>query len=223
VSYEISRTVARTLTAPGELRRLSVAVLLRMPKGGQAGGAPAAPRPAEEIEKIKRMVMGAVGYDADRGDQVTVVEIPADVAVPEPATPAAEPAPPAPPARMADPVLVGGAAAAMVALGVAVWLWRRRTRARALTDVVRTLQGPATPAAPRTGTGVPAVAAMEGSGADPLSVPEEFVRLGRERDGLRQQALDLATGEPAAAAQLIRAWMVKKRALEPGGGAAHAG
>jgi flagellar biosynthesis/type III secretory pathway M-ring protein FliF/YscJ len=45
-------------------------------------------------------------------------------------------------------------------------------------------------------------------------VPEELVRLGKERDGLRQKALGLASSEPEVAAQLIRAWMVRKKELQ---------
>jgi flagellar biosynthesis/type III secretory pathway M-ring protein FliF/YscJ len=48
-------------------------------------------------------------------------------------------------------------------------------------------------------------------------VPEEFVRLGRERHNLRQKAIGLADKEPEVAAQLIRAWMVKRKALQTAG------
>jgi flagellar biosynthesis/type III secretory pathway M-ring protein FliF/YscJ len=48
-------------------------------------------------------------------------------------------------------------------------------------------------------------------------VPEEFVRISKEREGLRQKAVGLASSEPEVAAQLIRAWMVKKKALQPVG------
>ena len=44
-------------------------------------------------------------------------------------------------------------------------------------------------------------------------IPEEA----REREDIRQKALGLAKAEPEVAAQLIRAWMVKKRALTPAG------
>ena len=54
-------------------------------------------------------------------------------------------------------------------------------------------------------------------------VPEEFARISRERDGVRQKAMGLASASPEAAAQLLRAWMVKKKALQPVGSSQHVG
>ena len=59
-------------------------------------------------------------------------------------------------------------------------------------------------------------AASEGVTVDTARCPECRRRL-REREDIRQKALGLAKAEPEVAAQLIRAWMVKKRALAPAG------
>lgn len=93
-NYELDRTVSHTRHPVGSVRRLSVAVLVdyRMkapdpatpavgPDGKPVeGAAPAAPQPvpltAEEIAKVEALVKQAVGFDADRGDTVTVQNAP---------------------------------------------------------------------------------------------------------------------------------------------------
>lgn len=54
-----------TRAAPGAVKRLSVAVLLREPEKGR--------RTAAEINQITQLVRSAVGYDQARNDQVTVI------------------------------------------------------------------------------------------------------------------------------------------------------
>lgn len=64
-TYELGREVAVANSAPGKLKRLSVAVALSAEamKGGKAG----------EADQIKQLVSAAIGADAARGDQVAVV------------------------------------------------------------------------------------------------------------------------------------------------------
>jgi predicted acyl esterase len=101
-------------------------------------------------------------------------------------------------------------ALAVVVAAVGTWMLRQRSRRRALEDVARSLhmQG-RRPSADPTGAGLPDLdeSSMEG-------VPEEFARISKERDGVRQKAMGLASAEPEATAQLLRAWMVKKKALQ---------
>src|SRR3546814_16271576 len=63
--YALGKQVSVTRQAPGEIKRLSVAVLLRPPDGK--------PRGKAEIAQIEPLVKAAVGYDASRSDQVTVI------------------------------------------------------------------------------------------------------------------------------------------------------
>lgn len=219
-SFELSRIVAKTLTTPGDIRRLSVAVLLkvpsRAPQGADSKAPPQAkPRAAEEIEKIQKIVMGAVGFSEQRGDQVTVVEMPFEAAPREPELPAAPEAAPPPASRLSMPVLAaaGGALLLLIA-GFVVWLLKRRSRQQQIAAVGRSLQSQEPAAAGATPGRRPVPVEEPAS----MELPEELARLGRERDGLRQQALGIASAEPEAAAQLIRAWMVKKKSLVPAGG-----
>jgi flagellar M-ring protein FliF len=78
-NYEVSKLTRHSLQPRGDITKLSVAVLLDddrpAPSGDQQQPAAAKPRAAEEIQKIHGLVAAAVGFDADRGDQLTVENI----------------------------------------------------------------------------------------------------------------------------------------------------
>lgn len=65
-AYDLGKEVSVTRAAPGAVKRLSVAVLLRDPGAGK-------PRSPVEIQQITQLVQTAVGYSQGRGDQVTVI------------------------------------------------------------------------------------------------------------------------------------------------------
>ena len=76
-NYEISSLDTTTVTAPGQIKRLSVAVAV---DGTQAIGpdgkpGPYVPRNAEEMRRIEDLVRSAVGYSEPRGDKVTVYNV----------------------------------------------------------------------------------------------------------------------------------------------------
>jgi len=80
----------------------------RAPQGADSKAPPQAqPRAAEEIGKIQKIVMGAVGFSEQRGDQVTVVEMPFEAAPHERELPAAPEAAPPPASPLSMPVLAG--------------------------------------------------------------------------------------------------------------------
>jgi len=64
-AYDLGREVSVTRNAPGSIKRISVAVLLRDPDKGR--------RTAMEVNQITDLVKSAVGFDAQRQDQVTVI------------------------------------------------------------------------------------------------------------------------------------------------------
>jgi len=76
-NYEISKTTRTEVKGPGAIKRLSVAVAVDGVTATGAGGKPGAytPRSAEEMQRIEQLVRTAVGFDTDRGDQVTVVNV----------------------------------------------------------------------------------------------------------------------------------------------------
>ena len=64
-AYDLGKEVSVTRNAPGSVKRLSVAVLLRDPDKGRRTGA--------EIGQVTDLVKSAVGFDQQRQDQVTVI------------------------------------------------------------------------------------------------------------------------------------------------------
>jgi flagellar M-ring protein FliF len=229
VTYEVSRIVARTLTSPGEIQRLSVAVVLNAAKPGAAADAKPQGRSAEDLEKIRKVVMSAVGFSETRGDAVTVAEMPFDTSVLDRERalldqPVAE-APAKKTLPVGQTVIIAGAAVGVLLLALVVWLLLRgRARTRARVQVARVLDTDADPARGRGAA--PAVSASAGAAAhaqvagamhpaiartpQPI-VPEELLQLSREREDIRQKAFALANNEPDATAQLLRAWLVKKK------------
>lgn len=76
-SYEISKTVKTEVMEPGSIKKLSVSVAVDWITPVGANGKPGAPRAltAEERQNIENLVRAAVGFDANRGDQVTVANV----------------------------------------------------------------------------------------------------------------------------------------------------
>ena len=88
-NYEVSRAVSKTQVPRGRLTKIAVAVLVdgtyeQAPAAEGKKGEEAAKEPqkvfkpltSEMIAQIENLVKGAVGYDASRGDSITVENIP---------------------------------------------------------------------------------------------------------------------------------------------------
>lgn len=75
-TYDLGKEVSVSRQAPGAIKRLSIAVLLREPAGSK-------PRTAAEIRQITELVRAAMGYSAARQDQVTVISRPFSAEVTE--------------------------------------------------------------------------------------------------------------------------------------------
>ncbi len=73
INYEVSETLRETIHQPGEIQRISVAVLvdgqLVMDENGQEIWAP---RPEAELTALRELVQSAIGFNAERGDTVTL-------------------------------------------------------------------------------------------------------------------------------------------------------
>lgn len=76
-NFEVSRSTREVRKQPGDVRRLTVAVLVNgNTVEGADGEASFSPRPESEIASIRELVASAVGYDETRGDQITVKSLP---------------------------------------------------------------------------------------------------------------------------------------------------
>ncbi len=101
INYEINKVVKRVVEPFGQIKKLSVAVLVDgtytvagAAADGEANKRTYTARSEEELAKITSMVKAAVGFNEERGDSVSVVNIPfedtvpfGDVSTPAPAVP----------------------------------------------------------------------------------------------------------------------------------------
>ncbi|MCQ4269838.1 flagellar M-ring protein FliF [Pseudomonas kuykendallii] len=74
-NYELDRSVSYTKQQQGRLRRLSVAVVLddQIKVNPENGEVTHTPWNADELARFTRLVQDAVGFDASRGDSVSVI------------------------------------------------------------------------------------------------------------------------------------------------------
>lgn len=73
VTYDVSEIQREVENGPGAIRRISVAVLVNaVPVAGPDGIVQLQPRDAAELESLQALVQSAIGFDATRGDSVTI-------------------------------------------------------------------------------------------------------------------------------------------------------
>jgi len=74
-NFELDRSISYTKQQQGRLKRLSVAVVLddKVAINAETGEVTRTPWAAADIERFKRLVQDAVGFDASRGDSVSVI------------------------------------------------------------------------------------------------------------------------------------------------------
>ena len=73
INYEVSETEREIIKAPGAIKRLTVAVLVNdISQTAADGSTITAPRSEEELASREELVASAVGFDAARGDVITI-------------------------------------------------------------------------------------------------------------------------------------------------------
>lgn len=76
-NFDVSQTTREVLRAPGEIRRITVAVLIDGVTTTDAAGTVSwAPRPEDEMAALKELVASAVGFSEQRGDVITLKTMP---------------------------------------------------------------------------------------------------------------------------------------------------
>lgn len=86
--FEVDKTVTVTKGAVGQVRRLSAAVVINHKTSTDARGrTTTAPLSDKEVEQITALVQQGIGFDAQRGDVVKVVNVPFRKEVAEPLEP----------------------------------------------------------------------------------------------------------------------------------------
>ncbi len=80
-NFEVSETQRALLRLPGDVKRLSVAVLVDgISETGADGAITWTPRPEDELAALRELVASAVGFDESRGDVLTLKSLPFEVA-----------------------------------------------------------------------------------------------------------------------------------------------
>jgi flagellar M-ring protein FliF len=203
-NWEVQKVVQKTTTPAGDIRRLSVAVLLngRYNKQGIFAAIP-----SEEVKALEETVKRAVGFNQERGDTVTVQATQfarldaSDVAGPisffsgKPWLPYAV-----------------GAAALVLVLATLILVFRTNMPARA--PGVLALNEPGR-----------VLGELTGSGSERAALPAaERRRLLEEAPQgageIRAHALDLAAKDPATAAVVLKTWLAEHPAALPASSAA---
>ncbi len=72
-NYELDKTISHTRFSMGRLKRLSVAVVVDDKVTVQGGNTTRLPRTPEELDRLSNLIKEAVGFNAQRGDTVNVM------------------------------------------------------------------------------------------------------------------------------------------------------
>lgn len=119
-NYEVSQTERQVLRAPGDVKRLTVAVLVNEVQTTAADGTvTSTPRTAEELASLEALVSSAVGLDVDRGDVLTLRAMSFDP-LPELGTEAIAPGMLSQPLNIMQLIQIGVAALVAIILGMFV-------------------------------------------------------------------------------------------------------
>lgn len=199
VQYDVSKVLERKVFSPGELKRVSVAVMVdgtykAVPDGKGGERKEYVPRKSDELEKIKVAVKNAVGFSAARGDEIEVVEFPFDTSAMEKERALMEEA-----ERKAfwyslvKPILMVVGVLLVLVFGLRPLIRSLKERRLPTFDTPGMLSM-SQPSPTAIETGPDRAPALDVASDDPL------------RAGL----MELARNNPNVVAQLVRAWMVKR-------------
>jgi flagellar M-ring protein FliF len=204
-NYEVSKLTRHSLQPRGDITKLSVAVLLDDDRpatsGDQQQPAAAKPRAPEEIQKIHGLVAAAVGFDADRGDQLTVENIAFEE------TPVETVAPPGLWQKVGPQVMEAVRVLGIVALG-----------ALALFGVIRPIvKGSLAAGVPAAASKGNALAVAKPGGLGPRTVQDIEAEMDAQLSVAGPQRMPVLTKrvaaltqrEPENAAHLLRTWLAE--------------
>ena len=185
VSYEVDKSIRHTRIAQGRLKRLSVAVVVNDRKVvDDKGKVTNKPLTDAEKQQITELVRGVMGFDKERGDQLSVIN--STFSAPE-----AEKIPEVP--LWKDPWTIGVAkdAGKYLLLGALALFMLMK-----LKPILRNLTRPPAPPAPPVGL-LPA-AEPEGAAAPPK--PDRY-------EVTLENAKQIAKQDPAIVANVVKDWV----------------
>nr|WP_297358023.1 flagellar basal-body MS-ring/collar protein FliF [uncultured Caldimonas sp.] len=196
-NYEVDKTVRVTRNATGTVKRLNAAVVVNHRTTTAANGKTStAPLSPEEIEKLTALVQETIGFSAERGDSVKVINAPFRVEkLDEPADLPLWKQP-----ELLDMLRAAAVPATLAALALLI-----------VFGVVRPALKAAGAAAPARGRALDATVddaevlpALPGGGMPALAAPMSNDKL--------EAARQLAKENPGAVANIVRNWVSKEAA-----------
>ncbi len=235
IAYQSSRTVRRVRLPEGSVKRISAAVLVDQTLRWEGVGAKAKriiePPAPERLKAIRDLVAGAIGLDANRGDQLIVETLPFE------STLSIEPPPGPAPAVPAAPLLklpdwleqllaqknvvligsVGGSALLLIALAFVAMLRRRKKKSSVeFTAALPGGSGPRTNLASQAQLELESRLAereaetqrLEAEALNSLKLPEAATK---KADVLTKHIGEAVKKDPVAAAQILRTWLSEDR------------
>jgi flagellar M-ring protein FliF len=197
-NYEIDRTLNYTSQPAGTVRRLTVAVLIGdRTVTGADGKAKKVPLSADDLARVTQLVKDAVGFDASRGDSVSVVNESLDTDSSAAATPDGTfQAPPLWQTPIFWSLLRIGAGLVIVLVLVLT----------VLRPLVKTLITPIRFAPAGGAQALPTPGAPAGTAALPPGQREAAVNVVSHEQQLTQ-ARSMVNQDPKRVAQLVRGWV----------------
>lgn len=210
-NWEVDRAVAKIHTPPGRVARLSVAVLLDGTwKKGPGGQEVYEPRPEQEIKDLTELVKQAVGFDALRGDTITVTTARFQRPIIELDTDAT------PKLWYREPWMMAAAAglAALLIVLALVLVWRNKKKEKQLLAAVEAARLKEREQAEAM---LPGGAGLEEGGTLNLESAFEPKQMGGGPDAInkiREKALEIAAKDPSSTAVVLRAWLDEEQPAE---------
>lgn len=237
ISYQSSRVVRRVKLPQGELKRVSVSLLLDQDVRWE-GKAPRLqqvliPPSAEKIKTIRDLVAGVIDFKADRGDQLIVETLPFEATLrtepPAPAIPPAVPGGSAAPAGNAGKVpvwlrnpkmlgMIAGGAILLLAIAAGLRISIRRRRPAAEGQAALAAGTPGAPVlAPgdsvekkmqaKLGDQADLQARLEAEALDAIKAPAPSTN---KKDILSKYLRESLKKDPLVQVQTLRTWLNEK-------------
>ncbi|HVV27726.1 MAG TPA: flagellar basal-body MS-ring/collar protein FliF [Rhizomicrobium sp.] len=209
-NYEISKKVTTSTVDGGEVKKLSVAVVV----DGSGDGAAYKPRTAAEMTQITALVKSAMGFDAARGDQVQVSNMAFARSVEETAgTPAPKPLLGLDSAywfKIIEAAILS-LTALLVGLLVVRPLINRMFAAQAGAGAAPAAIANASPVAAALPAPAAAPAQPESPPAMPLPAPAPSIDISRIEGQVRESSIrkvgEVVSAHPEEALAIIRTWL----------------
>jgi len=190
-NYELDRTVRHVQQAPGGVKRLSVAVVVNYRTKADAKGKPVTEAlSAKELAQIENLTKEAMGFSAERGDSLNVVNSPFT------AENAKEPEPPLWKQPQMIDLAKTGVGYLLLAL-LAMFLWFKVAR-----PVLRKYTAPPLPAPTEADATAEAVLLPPEEETNP-----EVLRLAAKYESDLALVRDAAQRDPRLVASVIKTWM----------------